>query len=27
HWQLGIIAVEVDEKIKNNIKNIVKKFL
>ena len=27
HWQLGIIAVEVDEKIKNKVRNIVKKFL
>ncbi len=27
HWQLGIIAVKVDEKIKNRVKNIVKKFL
>lgn len=27
HWQLGIIAVEVDEKIKNKARNIVKKFL
>lgn len=27
HWQLGIIAVEVDEKIKDKVRNIVKKFL
>ncbi len=26
HWQLGIIAVVVDEKIKNQVRNIVKKF-
>lgn len=27
HWQLGIIAVVVDEKIKNKARNIIKKFL
>ncbi|MBI5122432.1 pantetheine-phosphate adenylyltransferase [Candidatus Roizmanbacteria bacterium] len=27
HWQLGIIAVEIDEKIKNKARNIVNKFL
>ena len=27
HWQLGIIAVVVDERIKNKTRNIIKKFL
>jgi len=27
HWQLGIIAIKVDEKIKNKVKNIINKFL
>ncbi len=27
HWQLGIIVVYVDEKIKNKARNIIKKFL
>ncbi len=26
HWQLGIIAVEVDEKIKDKVRKIIKKF-
>lgn len=27
HWQLGIIAVVIDERIKNKVKNIINKFL
>jgi uncharacterized protein (UPF0218 family) len=26
HWQLGIVAVKVDEKIKDKVKKIIKKF-